>query len=238
MTDVGWQPASTAWVNGGMQGMVQFGEDTKKFVVFYEKTVHNPVKSQEAGRPEYDVVTYVRMQDPGDNLQITDRPARENDRRRFPRHYQAFLDGRGTEQPGTPIELLFPANPELVAMFKHLKVTTIQALANLEGNGLSAVGMGAQEFKQKAAKYLDMAKEGEAYSHLQGELGKRDQEIAALKQQNADMNDRLDKLLKAMEANAANAGMATVEPAPEVRLPTRGAAGTPPRRSPMGTGEI
>ncbi len=238
MTDVGWQPASQNWVNGGMQGMVQFGDDNKKFVVFYDRTVHNPAKSAESGRPEYDVKTFVRVQDPGDNLQIADRPAREDDRQRWPRHYQAYLEGRGTEQPGTPIELLFPANPELVAMFKHLKVTTIQALANCEGNALASIGMGAQEFKQKAVRYLEMAKEGEAYTKMEAQLASRDMEIAALKQQNTEITERLDRMLKMMEANAAGVAVAPIEPAPMQQLPQPGQKGVPGRRAPMGTGEI
>lgn len=203
MSDVGIQPASPAWINGGMQGMVQFAGDDRKFVVFYDKTVHNPSKSAAEGRPVYDVVPYVRIQDPGDNLQIADRPARDDDRQRWPRHFQSFIEGRGTEQPGTPIELLFPANPELVAMFKHMKVTTVQALASLEGTGLNGVGMGAQQFKDKAIKYLSMAKDGEAYAQLTAELARRDAKIAALEAANAQMSERFDAIMKRLEAGPA-----------------------------------
>lgn len=221
MTDVGFMPASQQWVANGMQGMAQFGDDTRKFVVFYDRTVLNEAKSREAGVPTYDVVTYVRMQDPGDNLNIADRPAREQDRQRFPRHYENYIQGKGTEQPGTPIELLFPANPELTAMMRHLKVTTIQALANLEGHALSQIGMGAEEFKVKARKYLDMAKDGEAYSHLQAELAKRDAEITALKAANEQMSERFDTIMKRIEAQA----LGEPAPAPAPKPKTRAATG-------------
>jgi hypothetical protein len=222
-------PASQKWVQSGMSGMVEFGDDNKKFVVFYDKTIHNPAKSAAAGRPECDVVTYVRIQDPGDNLQIADRPARPDDAQRWPQHFRNYQEGRGTEQPGTPIELLFPANPELVYTFRHMKVTTVQALASLEGTSLQAVGMGAEEFKIKARKYLEMSKDGEAFTKMEAALVSRDMEIAALKQQNTEITERLDKMLKMMEANAAGAGTAAIEPGPKV---------VPPRRAPMGTGEI
>jgi len=209
-------PANQKWVQNGMNGMVEFGDDNKKFVVFYDRTIQNKSRSAELGRPEYDVVTYVRIQDPGDNLQIADRPARPEDSQRWPRHFQAYQEGRGIEQPGTPVELLFPANPELVAMLKHLKVTTVQALAALEGNGLQQIGMGAEEFKVKARRYLEMAKDGEAYTRLQAELAKRDDQIAALTQQNSEMSERLDRLIKAMESNAM------AEPAAKPRRATAG----------------
>lgn len=216
MSDVGFMPANQGWVANGMQGMVQFGDDNKKFVVFYDRTVLNPTRSKEAGRPEYDVVPYVRIQDPGDNLQIADRPAREDDRQRWPRHYQAFLDGRGTEQPGTPVELLFPANPELVASLKHMKFTTIQALAEAEGNALAGIGMGAQEFKTKAIKYLAMAKDGEAYAHLSAELDKRDAKIAEMEARLAVADERFNAIMKRLEGGAP-----AEEPAP---TPARGRA--------------
>lgn len=214
---------------------VNRGDDSRWFVVFYDKTIHNPQRSAELGRPEYDVKCYVRMQEPGDNLSIHDRPATDFDMRRFPAQYRAYTEGRGTEQPGTPIELLFPANPELVAMFKHLKITTVQVLAALEGNGLASVGMGAQEFKQKAQRYLDASKEGEAFTKMQGELAQRDQEIAALKQQNTEVMERLDKLTKLMERQVET----QVSPGPDIELPKAGMRGTPPKKSPFSaTGEI
>ncbi len=232
-------PANQKWVQNGMNGMVEFGDDNKKFVVFYDRTIQNKARSSEQGRPEFDVVTYVRIQDPGDNLQIADRPARPDDAQRWPQHFRAYQEGRGTEQPGTPIELLFPANPELVASFRHMKITTVQALASLEGTALQGVGMGAEEFKVKARKYLEMSKEGEAYTRMEAALAKRDDEIAALRQQNAEMSDRLDKLIKAMEANAQNAGTVFIEPRPDPVLPAKGAPGTGIKhRAPMGTGEI
>ncbi len=245
-----WAPASQAWVANGMQGMAQFGDDNKKFVIFYDQTVQNKARSAEMGRPEYDVVCYVRIQDPGDNLQIAVRPARPDDAQRWPQHFRMYQEGRGTEQPGTPIDLLFPANPELVAMLRHLKITTVQSLAALEGTALQGVGMGAEEFKVKARKYLEMSKEGEAFTKMEGELRKRDDEIAALRQQNTEITDRLDRLVKAMEANAAGAGTAYVEQQTPV-LPTQDLArGPAPRGVPdarmssqkragtMGTGEI
>jgi hypothetical protein len=59
---------------------------------------------------------------------------------------------------------------------------------------------------------------------MEASLASRDMEIAALKQQNTEITERLDKMLKMMEANAAGA-----EPSQKV---------VPPRRAPMGTGEI
>lgn len=234
MTDAfSFQPINQQWVANGAQGMAVFGDDAKLFVVFRDKTIHNPAKSEAVGRPEYDVVTYVRIQQPGDNLSITDRPATEADKRRFANQFKTYQDGRGEEQPGTPIDLLFPAHPELVATMRHLKITTVQALANLDGHGMNTLGMGGQEFKQKAQKYLDMAKEGEAYTRMEGLLASRDTTIAAQDNQIKELSDRLDKLTKMVEAGRVTITSETesAPAAPQPRL-------RPRTNSPMGTGEI
>ena len=42
-----FMPASRQWVANGMQGMVEFGDDSRKFVIFYDRTVHNAARSAE-----------------------------------------------------------------------------------------------------------------------------------------------------------------------------------------------
>ena len=76
-------------------GMVRFGSDDRMNVLFYDKVVIDPVKSREMGRPFSNSVPYVRIQQPGERDYV-DRPIRENDDaiRRWPRHYEAYKQGR------------------------------------------------------------------------------------------------------------------------------------------------
>lgn len=224
-----FQPINRDWAANGAHGMAVFGDDAKLFVVFHDKTVLNAARSEQMGRPEYDVQCYMRLQQPGDNLSITHRPATPADMARFKAQYAMYLDGRGEEQPGTPIDLLFPAHPELVAMFRHLKITTVQALAALDGTGMTGIGMGAQQFKDKAVKYLSMAKEGEAYTHMAAELEKRDTALAARDVQIKELSDRLDRLTKRLEDGPQEIGQTVAVPA---QPPTK------PKKTGMGTGEI
>lgn len=193
-----------------------FQGDDGKHVVFYTRPVLDPIQSTEHGRPFYKDVTYVKMQDPGDNLQVTDRPATDADIKRFPQHYQMFLTNRGEEQPGTPLDVLFPDKPSIIATLRHANVRTVEALANLSAEGQRVVGMGALEWSQKAQTFLKIAGDAKAQTMLNAELDKRDTEIAALKNQIGE----LTKLVSAMQvAKAAAADDTPATPTRRAKAP-------------------
>lgn len=166
---------------------VSQGDDKKLFVNFYDKEVRNPTKSAEMGRPFFDKVCFVRIQEPGNNLTVTDRPAQENDKRRFPEHWRFYVEGRTNEQPGTPVDVLFPYSPEVVATLRHMKIPTVELLAGMSDTTKGLLGLGADEYQKKAAQFLDAAKSGAENSHLRSELAKRDQTIAAMQAQIAEI---------------------------------------------------
>lgn len=189
--------------NSAAQIRDMFGErgDQGKHVVFYTRPMLDPIKSNEEGRPFYKDVVFVKMQDPGDNLQVTDRPATDADKRRFPQHWQLFQQNRGDEQPGTLVEVLFPDKPSIVATLRHANVRTVEALANLSAEGQRVVGMGALEWSQKAQTFLQIAKEAKAQTVLNAELEKRDLTISALKVQ----IDELTRVISALKPPTADA---------------------------------
>ena len=85
-------------------GMVSFGSDEQANVIFYNKSVLDPVKSREQGRPFYVSKEYVRIQHPGEPLNIIDRPIADDPRviQRWPNHYQKFQNNTQLRQPVTP----------------------------------------------------------------------------------------------------------------------------------------
>ena len=181
-------------------------------MVFHSKAVHNPAKSRETGVPTYDPILYVRIQTPGDNLQIADRPAKANDVERFPKQYELFKQGRGEEQPGTPVDLLFPDNPEIVATLRHLKIPTVQMLADLNSEGERHIGMGGLEWKAKARRFLDMAKANEGNAAAEKVRDDLMLKIDGLIAENKELSARLTKAVAKLEADP--------EPEPEPAAPT------------------
>lgn len=152
MTGIDWQ--------GQGYGNVRYGEDNQLTVNFYDKSVRNAIKSREEGMPIHDLVPHVRVQTPGEHLNVVDRPIEDNDKRRWPRQYDAYLHNQTQIPEGTPIDLMFVNHPHVADNLRGHGIYTIQQLANLSAHALLQVGMGAQEYQNKAKSYLDSAAKG------------------------------------------------------------------------------
>lgn len=183
-------------------GMVQYGPgDDRKIVLFYNKAVPNPRKSQEQGRPVNENQIYVKIGEPGEtNLNMIDRPARDDDKRRWPHHWQRFLNAQEQVPEGTPVEMLFPTNPALAASLKSYGIHTIEQLSHLSAEGISRVGMGAQDWVNKAKAYLDKATKGVSFHTHQRDLEERDTRIRVMEDQISQLRAQLDAVLSKQQA--------------------------------------
>ena len=169
-------------------GLVEFGDDSKLFVEFTSRPVLDEIKSKEAGRPVHVQVDFVRIQQPGERDCIL-RPAHDGDRRRFKIHWAAYQEGREAIPAGTPLSVLFPANPEVIENLKYDKVFTIEQLAGLTDTQKQNIGMGALVWSQNAQAYLDAANGGKGLQELFTEVD----------QLNASSKAK-DKRIEALEA--------------------------------------
>lgn len=152
MTGIDWQ--------GQGYGSVRYGEDNQLTVNFYDKSVRNALKSRDQGMPIHDLIPHVRVQTPGEHLNVVDRPIQEQDKMRWPRQYDAYLHNQTQIPEGSPIDLMFVNNPHIADNLRGHGIHTIQQLANLSAHALLQVGMGAQEYQNKAKAYLDSASKG------------------------------------------------------------------------------
>jgi hypothetical protein len=191
----------------GMQGTIQsdgqvrFGNDTQTNVIFYKKSVLDPIKSREQGRPFYISKDYVRIQQPGEHLNIVDRPV-DDDRsviRRWPQHYQKFLDNQEPVPEGTPTELLFPNSPEISANLHTQAVHTVEQLSNLTAHALQSIGMGAVEWQNMARKFLDSAAGGKEHHRLVSQISELQNKNEVLNNQIAIMQAQLNRLAAAQQ---------------------------------------
>ena len=190
------RPTGIQWENADRTyGQVKFGDDSSLVVLFYTKSVFDPVKSRDTGLRQYNNEVYVKIQSAGEHLNIIDRPVQEADKRRFQHQWNAFLQNRTQVPEGTPIDLLFPNNPAVADSLKALGVHTIQQCANLSANAVDRVGMGGIEWVNLAKKYLENASSGTAFLQLRTEVDKKDQEIKILRRQFEQVKAQLDDLL-------------------------------------------
>lgn len=157
------------WNAGGHTGMARFGEDKNLLVMFYNRSVPVAALGVVNGRPIHRDEIYVKIQQPGEMLNIIDRPATDADKQRFRQQWAAFIHDRTQVPEGTPIDLLFPNHPSVAENLRGMGVYTIEQCADLSAHAIDTIGRGAQEYKNRAEKYLKMASSGASFHKLQTE---------------------------------------------------------------------
>jgi len=193
MDDAFASPTGIDW--RGDVGVVQYGGGDRNMVaLFFNKAVHNPAKSTQAGRPVFEDVIYVRIHPPGERLNIVERPANNQDKRRFAQQWMQFQQHAEQMPEGTPIDLLYPDHPSVSAMLRAHGVFTIEQCAGLSGPAIEEIGMGAQRYSNDAAKYLEASNKGVKASQLRRELEERDSQIRTLTQTVETLKAEVERL--------------------------------------------
>lgn len=196
----------------GANGAASYGGDDKLIVTFYRGTRLNAGKSRDAGTPIYDPVDMVRIIQPGER-DVAEYQATIEYQRRWPRQWAAYQANMEQTQGGTPLEMLFPTQPEIVATLRAIHVTTVQQLAAINDTAMGNVPMGRQ-LVNSAKQYLAKAGEGSEFHALKKENADLKADLGRLAAQVEDLSAKLDdkrveernaNLAKAREAKAAKA---------------------------------
>ena len=165
-------------------GMASSGPTDDRLIVgFLNKSVQNKFKSKEHGVPVFEDHVFVKVQHPGETLNIVERPVMEEDKQRWPRQWQAFVNGSSQAPEGIPITLLFPDRPHIAATLKGYNIHTVEQLANLSAQGMSTVGMGCQDWVNGAKRYMEHAEKGVSHHKFETELAKLASENRTLQRQ-------------------------------------------------------
>jgi len=197
-----------SWVNYGR------GDDGM-IVRFFWASIMDPQKSREVGRPIYEKKLYVSIFQPGEErFQAVEREVKDSDKQRWPRQWQAFSNNQQYVPEGTPIELLFPTDPHIVSILKGVGIHIVEHLSKLTAAGIDHLGMGAQDWVNRAQKYLTWAKEGVDYHAMEKLREEKDREIASLKRQ---MEILAQKVTEISGMPTQNALPPQQTPLPEVR---------------------
>lgn len=165
--------------------------DAALIVSFYVKPIQNIFASSKAGKPMYEDITYITINVPGLKDMQVDRPAYENDKRRFPLQWQHFENRTkgDAREIGTPLSEWQQITRSQAEEFRALKFFTIESIANasdLNINSLGMIGgMAPHVLREKAKAFLQSAKDSALPQHQAEELAKRDAEITMLKEQMA-----------------------------------------------------
>jgi len=212
---------------GDWGGVVNYGPgDSGMVVMFFLKPVHNPGRSAEEGSPQYDDKLFVRIHPPGERLNIIERLANDSDKKRFPLQFMQFKENAPQVSNGTPIDMLFPANPSIGAALKASGVHTIEQCAKLSAHAIETIGMGAQNWVNDAQRYLEVANKGVKASQLKAALDEKDREIHSLNHKIELLEGQLQQLLE------RNSSAVTMEDVQRMMANQGGRQGARPQYAP------
>lgn len=186
------RPTKVNW-NSPHSGMVEWnGGDANLLVMFYNRSVHIPALSVE--RPVYRDEIYVKIQQPGETLNVIDRPVQDADKQRFRTQWSNFVHDRTQVPEGSPVDLLFPNHPAVAENLRSFGVYTVEQCATLSANAIDTIGRGGQEYVNRAKKYLEMATKGGEFHAMQRELEDEKQKTRILEQTVATLKSQMDRM--------------------------------------------
>ncbi len=160
---------------------------------FYMKAELQGYESQQAGRPIYKSVPFVRIIQPGEKDTV-ERPVRNEDKVRFPQAWAQF-EAQGQQRiEGTPLSTLFPHNPGVVKTLDSLAITTVEQLAALNDSQLQNIGLGAREWQQMAQNFMSSAEKGKGFQAMQSQLDTLTAQVAKLVSINEALQSENDAL--------------------------------------------
>lgn len=187
--------------DGALQNAQRVNYKDRAMGMFYMHAELQGLASQEAGHPVYKDVAYVKIMQPGEKDTV-ERPARREDHFRFPQQWGAFQAKQEQRAEGTPLSVLFPHRPAVVKTLDHMGVTTIEQLAGLQGTQLQGIGLGASEWQAMAKNFTDSAEKSKPFHKMQGELDKKELELAAQR----DLIEKMEARLADLESDKPRRG--------------------------------
>ena len=167
--------------------------DEQLLVKFTIKAKPDQDATEKNGRPCFRDVEYIDIRAPGSHDNVC-RPATFRDKERFPRHYAAFKNRTDGEDymEGTPLAEWPLVNRSLVEEMAFFGIKTVEQLANTsDANGQQL--MGFNNLKRKAVAWLEDAAKGVDAKKLKDELATRDEQIAKLIEQVAELTAAAQK---------------------------------------------
>lgn len=159
----------------------------RNFVEFHHRSIQSQEKTEKEQRPIFESVEFVRICPPGDKTLEVVKRVTDTMRREYALEYAAFQQGKSqAEASGTPLSALGFA-PERVEEYAYHKVKTVEQLAAVSDGNIQGLGHGVVGERRKALDYLEVMKGNASITAMKVELAKRDEELAAIRADLAEM---------------------------------------------------
>lgn len=164
------------------------------FVKFYMEAVEMKAESEKAGRPIYKEIPHIRIEYPGDRLNVFVSKAFDHFQKQYPQQWANFMAGQSEAIVGMPLTEWPQITKAQVKEAEFFNIRSVEQLSELSDAAIQKMGMGWQSLRKKAQDYLAAASGSAPLSSIQAE------------------NERLRSEIEAIKASLAN---------PDVRKPGR-----------------
>lgn len=143
-------------------------DDENLFVKFYYKTVQDKKATKEAGEPKYMEREYIDIRIPG-KRESQSHPVSDIDRKRFPRHYQAFKDRTNMDEiEGTPLAEWPGVTRSMAEEMAFNNILTVEHLATAADAQISKF-MGGMTAKERAKDWVEQQKSEKPFLEMKKE---------------------------------------------------------------------
>ena len=169
--------------------------DEKLFVQFYDGSYQDSALSEQEGRPVFTTRPFVKILVPGDRTTVINTLADATYQRRFPRQWKAYQEKSSQDIQGTLLSEVPVVTRAQAQELEYFKIFTVEQLAGANDN-LSTKIPGFQQLKQKAAVYVESAKDAALAQKLTAENTALRGRVESLESEIA----RLSQMFDAMKA--------------------------------------
>lgn len=186
-------PTSIDWAGQGY-GTANYSRQAN--VLFYLRPIKDEKASREANRPVHINVDHIRIQHPGESSTVIDRPANNEDKYRYRDQWSRYIQDKEQVPEGTQIDLLFVNNPAMAENLKAYGVWTVEQCANLSASAITNIGIGGQDFVNKAKAFLESASQGANFLKLERDLNEQKQQNRLLQTNYENLKAQFNALMQ------------------------------------------
>jgi len=152
------------------------------------------------GRPIYADKEYITIMVPGDR-DVVHRAVWERDKERFPQQYAAFKNKQNQDAvSGTPLKMVPWLSLGQVKELEYFNCYTLEQLAAMP-DSTSQKFMQINKLKQMAKDHVQAAKEAAPLTAMRAEMDEKDNRIATLEKQMAELLKRAKAAEAEVEAD-------------------------------------
>lgn len=162
--------------------------DQTLMVRFYKREYANEFKSEQEGRPILSMLDFVRIETPGDRLNVIDTIVDPGHKKRFAALWAAYQAEQQVDHiEGTLLTQVPFLTPASAMELRHFKFYTAEQGATASDAQLAnvgaSIGMSGFAFREKCRAYIENAKDSAAATRQAKELQTQKDLIEALQRQ-------------------------------------------------------